>query len=173
MRTVQQAFRLALAAGLLVGAIKVPVPAAHAAEPVQPATNAPAAPEAPPAQPPAATPKAAQEVTPDQMKGVSFEGLTEAQKTLVFSILGGNRCDCGCGMTLATCRAKDTTCNRSLGLATQVIDLVKQGKSRDEIVKVALSPPSKYVQFDLPAGESPSVGPADATVTILYYLDHQ
>jgi hypothetical protein len=77
------------------------------------------------------------------MKGVPFEGLTEAQKGLVFSILSDNRCDCGCGMTLATCRAKDTSCSRSLGLATQVLDLVKQGKGRDEIVKAVLSPPSK------------------------------
>src|SRR5262249_37167829 len=101
------------------------------------------------------------------------EGLTEDQKKLAFTILSEEKCDCGCGMTLARCRVKDTSCARSLGLATQVIDLVKQGKDRATIVKTALSPPTKYVQFNLPVGDAPSAGPADAKVTIQYYLDHQ
>lgn len=158
MRFVQQVLCLALAAGITAGA-------ALAVEPVPPA--------APSAAPPAAAPQTAQEITPEQMKGVSFEGLTASQKGLAFSIMSDNRCDCSCGMTIAACRVKDSTCTRSLGLATQVIDLVKQGKGKDEIVKTVFSPPSKFVQFNLPVGESAAVGPADAKVTILYYLDHQ
>jgi hypothetical protein len=150
MPYVRQALCIALAAGVLAGT-------ALAAEPV----------------PNAEPPKTAQEITPEQMKGISLEGLTAAQKGLAFSIMSDNRCDCSCGMTIAACRVKDSTCTRSLGLATQVIDLVKQGKGKDEIVKTVLSPPSKYVQFDLPVGESAAVGPKDAKVTILYYLDHQ
>jgi hypothetical protein len=158
MRIAQKVLCLAVAAGLLAGA-------ALAVESVPSA--------APTAAPTAEPPKTAQEITPEQMKGVSFEGLTAAQKGLAFSIMSDNRCDCGCGMTIAACRVKDSTCGRSLGLATQVLDLAKRGKGKDEIVKAVLSPPSKYVQFDLPVGESAAVGPKDAKVTILYYLDHQ
>ena len=159
-RTLPRGLRAALA-GVLVCAAATLGPGPRAGD------------SAPAPEQPAAVPKADQEITPDQVKGVPLEGLTEAQKGLVFSILSDNRCDCGCGMTLARCRAKDTTCGRSLALASQVLDLVKQGKGRDEIVKTALTPPSKFVQFDLPEGESPSVGPKGAKVTILYYLDHQ
>ena len=156
MRSIGRGFRFAIAAVLLAGV----VPAVSPLFAVAPL-------------PSAEPPKSAQEITPEQMKGVSFEGLTAAQKGLAFSIMSDQHCDCSCGMTIATCRVKDSTCTRSLGLATQVLDLVKQGKGRDEIVKMVLSPPSKYVQFNLPVGESAAVGPADAKVTILYYLDHQ
>ena len=40
----------------------------------------------------------------------------------------------------------------------QVVDMAKAGKSKDEIVKAALTPPTKFVQFPLEAGKSPSVG---------------
>lgn len=107
------------------------------------------------------------------MQGVSFEGLTEAQKKLAVDILNDNSCDCSCGMKVAVCRRDDSKCGRSLALASQVIDLVKKGKSRDEIVKTALTPPSKFVQFPLTAGDSPSVGPKNAKVTVLHYIDYQ
>ena len=107
------------------------------------------------------------------MNGVSFEGLTDAQKQLALSIMNENGCDCGCGMKVAVCRRDDAKCTRSLSLSKQVIDLVKQGKTREEIVKVALTPPSKFVQFDLKLGDAPAVGPADAKVTILHYIDYQ
>src|SRR5262249_13015488 len=37
----------------------------------------------------------------------------------------------------------------------------------------ALTPPSKFVSFDLPVGDAPSIGPKDAKVTILHYFDYQ
>ena len=111
--------------------------------------------------------------TPEAMTGLSFEGLTPEQKTLAVSILNENGCDCGCNMKIGVCRRDDSKCSRSLALGTQVIDLVKQGKGRDEIVKAVLSPPTKFVQFALAAGDAPAVGPPDAKVTILHYLDYQ
>ena len=173
MRSFGRNLRFALAVWMLAGVATSPDVVLHAEEPAPAAKATPAPQPTPAAQKPESAPQASQEVTPEQMKGVSLEGLTEAQKKLAFSLLTDNRCDCGCGMTLATCRARDSSCSRSLGLATQVVDLVKQGKGRDEIVKTVLTPPSKYVQFDLPVGESPTVGPKNAKVTILYYLDHQ
>jgi hypothetical protein len=34
-------------------------------------------------------------------------------------------------------------------------------------------PAEKLVQFTIPVGEAPFLGPADAKVTILHYLDYQ
>src|SRR5262245_1653908 len=114
--------------------------------------------EPPPTQPA----KASGPVAPEAMNGLSFEGLSESQKQTVVSILNDNGCDCGCNMRLAVCRRDDSKCRRSLGLATQVIAMVKEGKTREEIVKSALSSPSKFVQFPLSAGDAPGLGPKGA-----------
>lgn len=145
--------------GFLAGLV---LPAAAADKPATP----PAAPAA------AAAPTAA--VGPEAMKGLTWDGLSEEQKKLSTSILNEGRCDCGCGMTLAVCRRDDEKCSRSLGLATQVLALSKDGKTKEEIVKAVLAPPSsKFVQFPIPAGDAPFTGPADAKVTILDYYDYQ
>jgi len=112
-------------------------------------------------------------VAPDAMTGLKFDGLTPEQKELAVAILNGNGCDCGCGMKVAVCRRDDPKCPRSPVLGQQVIDLVKQGKSRDEIVKTVLTPPSKFVQFAMAPGDSPAVGPKNAKVTIYHYFDYQ
>ena len=130
----------------------------------------------PPPPPKAAGPATptSDEITPDKMQGISFEGLTDAQKELAFSILKDNKCGCGCGLTFAACRVKDSKCTRSLEIATRVISLVKEGKNRDAILKAAIPPaPWNFVQFPLTAGDAPALGPADAKVTILHYLDYQ
>ena len=125
------------------------------------------------AAPPSAPAPAAGPVAPEAMTGLVFDGLTPEQKALAASILNENGCDCGCGMKLGVCRRDDPTCPRSPVLGKSVIDLVKLGKSRDEVVKQVLSPPSKYVEFALIAGNSPALGPKDAKVTILHYTDYQ
>ena len=122
----------------------------------------------PPSPAPAAGP-----VAPEAMAGLAFDGLTPDQKTLAISILNDNGCDCGCGMKVAVCRRDDAKCGRSKDLGTQVIDLVKKGKGRDEIVKTVLTPPSKFMQFPFEAGDSPAIGPKNAKVTILHYFDYQ
>ena len=76
-------------------------------------------------------------------------------------------------MKLAVCRRDDSKCQRSLGLGKQVIDLVKGGKGKDEIVKSVLSPPSKYVAFAMNPGSAPAVGPRNAKVTIYHFTDYQ
>src|SRR5262245_53683649 len=110
-------------------------------------------------------------VPPEDMNGVDFSGLTDAQKSLVIDLLNSYTCDCGCSppMKVAQCRRDDAKCSRSLGMATQVVSLVKAGKTRDEVVKAALTvAPPPLVQFDIPAGEAYSQGPKDAKVTILH-----
>jgi cytochrome c-type biogenesis protein CcmH/NrfF len=125
---------------------------------------------APAAAPP---PEAKGAVTAEQMDRVKFDGLTPEQKTQAEAILNQNGCDCGCGMKAAECIVKDAKCGRSKDLGDQVVDLLKKGKSKDDIVKAVLTPPSKFVQFALVAGNSPSAGPKDAKVTILHYTDYQ
>ena len=125
------------------------------------------------AAPPPTPAPAAGPVAPEAMSGLVFDGLTPEQKALAVSILNEIGCDCGCGMKIAVCRRDDSKCTRSLGLGKVVIDLIKEGKDRDAIVKSVLSPPSKFVQFAMLAGDSPSIGPKDAKVTILHYLDYQ
>src|SRR5262245_61928040 len=112
-------------------------------------------------------------VPPEAMTGLVFDGLNPDQKAKAVTILNEGSCDCGCGMKLAVCRRDDPKCPRSPVLGAQVIDLVKQGKSKEEIVKIALTPASKFVQFALDAGPAPSVGPKNAKVTILHYFDYQ
>jgi protein-disulfide isomerase len=104
---------------------------------------------------------------------VSFEGLSAEQKALAVSIVNENQCDCGCGMKVAECIVKDAKCTRSVDLAKQVIELVKKGKSKDEIVKSVLTPPTKFIEFALNAGDAPAIGPKSAKVTILHYFDYQ
>jgi len=130
------------------------------------ALAAPPSPPAPPAPP-------AGPVAAEAMTGLVFDGLTPEQKALAVAILNENSCDCGCGMKIAVCRRDDPKCPRSPGLGKSVIDLVKQGKTRDEIVKAVLTPPSKFVAFAMTPGTSPSVGPKNAKVTIYYYTDYQ
>ena len=125
------------------------------------------------AAPPPKPALAAGPVPPEAMTGLVFEGLTPEQKALAVSILNENGCDCGCGMKVAVCRRDDAKCPRSPGLGKSVIDLAKQGKGRDEIVKAVLSPPSKYVAFALTPGDAPSIGPKNAKVTLLHYFDYQ
>ena len=109
----------------------------------------------------------------EQMKDVSFEGLDADKKAMLVKLFNEQGCDCGCGMKVAGCRRDDSKCGRSLELAKQVIGLAKEGKTRDEILKAAFQPPSKFVQFALEAGDSPALGPKDAKVTVLHYVDYQ
>jgi protein-disulfide isomerase len=112
-------------------------------------------------------------VPPEAMQGVSFDGIDGPKKEQAVSILNERGCDCGCGMKVAVCRRDDAKCSRSLALATQVVGLVKDGKSHDQIVEAVFSPPSKFVQFAIDPGNAPSAGPKDAKVTIVHYVDYQ
>ena len=128
-------------------------------------------------------------VNSSDMKGLDFSSLTDAQVVLAASVLNQHPCGCGCGMTLGTCRRDDSTCSRSLALGNQVIPLIKQGKTPDQVrfalqtaprnqpgqVKPAAAnaAPQKYIEFTIPAGDAPFLGAENARITILHYLDYQ
>jgi hypothetical protein len=123
------------------------------------------------------------------MNGVDFTGMTPQQVTLATEILNGNRCNCGCGMTLAECRVKDPHCGKSLPLAQQVVQDVKAGKDRATVqsnlaasmAKLAAAAPApapgaqedlnKVYKIDVLG--SPSKGAKTAKVTIVEFSDYQ
>jgi hypothetical protein len=128
----------------------------------------------------------------EEMKGLNWSGMTEAQKATAVAVL--NTEGCPCGLTLARCRRDKPTSRTSLGIASQVLALARQGKTQAQIVaavqqaarqqgqvRPALQQqqqqgqqePKKFVEFPIPAGNAPYLGPPDAPVTILHYLDFQ
>ena len=64
----------------------------------------------------------------NELPGVSFVGLTPAQKKIALHRLNAQSCTCGCKLTLAECRINDTTCPISSGIANKIVREVAQGK---------------------------------------------
>jgi hypothetical protein len=123
------------------------------------------------------------------LPGVDLSPLTDAQRAEAMKIFAQNGCTCGCGMTMLECRTKDPNCPRSPALAAQVVQLLAQGKPPAEVVKTVFGAPqpaptaptpppagaagvAEYV-FDVPAGDSYFLGPKDARVTLITFLDYQ
>ena len=72
-----------------------------------------------------------------ELPGVSFKGLTAAQKKLALRRLNSESCTCGCKLTLSECRVNDTECPYSGKLAADVVKQVARG------VKPAQKTPAK------------------------------
>lgn len=64
-----------------------------------------------------------------ELPGVSFAGLTAAQKKIALHRLNAQNCTCGCKLTLAECRINDTTCPISSGIANKIVRAIARGKS--------------------------------------------
>ena len=117
------------------------------------------------------------------LHGVDFSPLNAAQKATAMKIFAEQHCNCGCGMDMITCRTKDQTCPRSPQLAADVVKLLAEGKSQDEVVKAVFSAPAPTpaaagptapeMVFDVQPGDSYSVGPNTAAVTLISFLDYQ
>jgi hypothetical protein len=105
------------------------------------------------------------------------------QETLA-RFLEENKCPCGCDKgTLKDCIEKDRACGVSRGFARQAIAELRIG---DEIVAtrkavagykrpqpaapVAADP---YKTYDVAVGNAPVIGPSNAQVTAIAFLDYQ
>lgn len=63
-----------------------------------------------------------------ELPGVSFAGLTAAQKKVALRRLNAQMCTCGCQLTLAECRINDTECAVSTGIAEKIVKDIRGSK---------------------------------------------
>jgi hypothetical protein len=69
----------------------------------------------------------------DELPGADVAALTPERREIFLRLANTRRCTCGCGYTLAACRAYDTSCEKSLPKATALLDSVSQGWISDAI----------------------------------------
>ena len=119
--------------------------------------------------------------------GISFVGLSDAQKTTAMQAMNERNCECGCGMgSIGTCVKKDPNCPRSPNLAKLAIDMAKDGKPLPQILaalddKQKPAPGAAAAPAAPPAGprkivfaaHNPRLGPKAAKVTIAEISDFQ
>ena len=64
----------------------------------------------------------------DEAKGVDVSMLDPRQRQLFVRFANAQRCTCGCGYTLAACRAYDSTCPVSPPILASIIDSLRSGR---------------------------------------------
>jgi protein-disulfide isomerase len=121
--------------------------------------------------------------TVTSLPNVDTTGLTPAQKTKVLKILRDTDCSCHCGLKVAECRVKDSSCAYSKGMAADVIDAVRQGKSDAQVLAALKTsrwgqgPPEHTKTLEdpvaIPVADAPVRGVGNARVTLVEFSDFQ
>jgi hypothetical protein len=63
----------------------------------------------------------------DEVRGADLSGLDTAQREIFLRFANAEQCTCGCGYTLAGCRASDMTCDVSGPRIAALLDSVRDG----------------------------------------------
>jgi hypothetical protein len=63
----------------------------------------------------------------DDVGGIDLASFTPKQREIMVRAANSQRCTCGCGFTLAACRAYDLTCPVSLPRVEALADSVRRG----------------------------------------------
>ena len=66
----------------------------------------------------------------DEVRGFDVSGLDAKQQELFVRFANAERCTCGCGYTLAGCKASDMSCEVSGGMLEALRDSIRAGKVR-------------------------------------------
>jgi hypothetical protein len=64
----------------------------------------------------------------DEVRGADLGGLNHRQQELFLRFANAEQCTCGCGYTLAGCRASDMTCDVSGPRIAALLDSVRAGQ---------------------------------------------
>lgn len=64
----------------------------------------------------------------DEVRGLEYEDLDATKRELFLRHANAQRCECGCGYTLAACLASDMTCEESRPRAQALLDSVRAGR---------------------------------------------
>lgn len=64
----------------------------------------------------------------DEVRGIEVAGLDPGKLELFLRFANAERCTCGCGYTLAGCRASDMTCEVSGARLEALLDSVRAGR---------------------------------------------
>jgi hypothetical protein len=64
----------------------------------------------------------------DEVRGVDVSGLDPRRRELFIRHANAEQCTCGCGYTLAGCRASDMTCDVSGGRLQALLDSIRVGR---------------------------------------------
>ena len=66
----------------------------------------------------------------DEVRGVDVSGLDAKETDLFLRFANAEHCTCGCGYTLAGCKASDMSCEVSGGMLEALRDSIRSGKVR-------------------------------------------
>ena len=66
----------------------------------------------------------------DEVRGIDVSGLDAKQQELFVRFANAEHCTCGCGYTLAGCKASDMSCEVSGGMLEALRDSIHSGKVR-------------------------------------------